>query len=204
MIPPESCGVQAMSIGFLVENEDTPVIWRGPMVARALDQLISDTRWRELDYLVIDMPPGTGDAQLSIARKVPITGALIVTTPQDIALIDARKGFRMFEQVGAPILGVIENMSVYFCPNCGHAEHIFGAGGAERMCADYHTECLGHLPLDIRIREQADSGSPTVVSAPDSEAAQTYRAIARRVAARIAERPKDMSSRFPDIVVRND
>jgi ATP-binding protein involved in chromosome partitioning len=201
MKPLESYGLEVMSVGALVDT-DTPMIWRGPMVARALEQLLAETRWRELDYLVVDMPPGTGDAQLSLSQKAPVTGAVIVTTPQEIALIDARKGLKMFEKVGIPILGVVENMSIYICPNCGHAEHIFGAGGAKRMCADYGVEFLGSLPLDTRIRELSDSGKPTVVGAPDSSAAAIYRAIALRVAIRIAERAKDMSSRFPAIVTR--
>jgi ATP-binding protein involved in chromosome partitioning len=195
-------GIQAISIGFLIDV-DTPMVWRGPMVTQALEQLLKDTRWRELDYLVVDLPPGTGDIQLTLAQKVPVTGAVIVTTPQDIALIDARKGFKMFEKVGIPILGVVENMSLHVCSKCGHEEHIFGAGGAEQMCKDYGTELLGALPLDIRIREQADSGKPTVVADPDSRSAEIYRAIARRVAVKIGELQKDMSGKFPNIVVQN-
>jgi len=195
-------GLQAISIGFLIDV-DTPMVWRGPMVTQALEQLLKDTRWRELDYLVVDLPPGTGDIQLTLAQKVPVTGAVIVTTPQDIALIDARKGFKMFEKVGIPILGVVENMSLHVCSKCGHEERIFGAGGAERMCRDYGTELLGALPLDIRIREQADSGKPTVVADPDSRAAEIYRAIARRVAVKIGDLQKDMSGKFPNIVVQN-
>jgi len=193
-------GVQAISIGFLIDL-DTPMVWRGPMVTQALEQLLKDTRWRDVDYLVVDMPPGTGDIQLTLAQKVPVTGAVIVTTPQDIALIDARKGLKMFEKVGIPILGVVENMSTYICSNCGHEEHIFGRGGAERMCRDYGTELLGQLPLDVKIREQADSGKPTVVADPDGRAAEIYRRIARRVAVKIAESAKDMTSKFPNIVV---
>jgi len=193
-------GIQAISIGFLIDI-DTPMVWRGPMVTQALEQLLKDTRWRDVDYLVVDMPPGTGDIQLTLAQKVPVTGAVIVTTPQDIALIDARKGFKMFEKVGIPILGVVENMSTHICSNCGHEEHIFGQGGAERMCKEYGTELLGALPLDIRIREQADSGKPTVVAEPDGRVAETYRAIARRLAVKIAESAKDMTSKFPNIVV---
>ena len=196
-------GVQAISIGFLIDL-DTPMVWRGPMVTQALEQLLKDTRWRDVDYLVVDMPPGTGDIQLTLAQKVPVTGAVIVTTPQDIALIDARKGLKMFEKVGIPILGVVENMSTYICSNCGHEEHIFGRGGAERMCRDYGTELLGALPLDIHIREQADSGKPTVVADPDGRAAEIYRRIARRVAVKIAESAKDMTSKFPNIVVSKD
>ena len=193
-------GVQAISIGFLIDI-DTPMVWRGPMVTQALEQLLKDTRWRDIDYLIVDMPPGTGDIQLTLAQKVPVTGAVIVTTPQDIALIDARKGFKMFEKVGIPILGVVENMSTHICSNCGHEEHIFGQGGAERMCREYGTELLGALPLDINIREQADSGKPTVVADPDGRAAEIYRAIARRLAVKIAESAKDMTSKFPNIVV---
>ncbi|MGE0875702.1 MAG: iron-sulfur cluster carrier protein ApbC [Burkholderiales bacterium] len=200
--PMEGHGLQAISIGFLIDV-DTPMVWRGPMVTQALEQLLKDTRWRDLDYLVVDLPPGTGDIQLTLAQKVPVTGALIVTTPQDIALIDARKGLKMFEKVGIPILGVIENMSTHICPKCGHESHIFGSGGAERMCKDYGTELLGALPLDIGIREQADSGKPTVVSDPDGQVAQIYKRIARRVAVKIAESQKDMSSKFPNIVVQN-
>ena len=193
-------GLQAISIGFLIDI-DTPMVWRGPMVTQALEQLLKDTRWRDVDYLFVDMPPGTGDIQLTLAQKVPVTGAVIVTTPQDIALIDARKGLKMFEKVGIPILGVIENMSTHICSNCGHEEHIFGQGGAERMCREYGTELLGALPLDIRIREQADSGKPTVVADPDGRAAEIYRAIARRLAVKIAESAKDMTSKFPNIVI---
>ncbi|HTQ73494.1 MAG TPA: iron-sulfur cluster carrier protein ApbC [Burkholderiales bacterium] len=196
-------GVQAISIGFLIDI-DTPMVWRGPMVTQALEQLLKDTRWRDVDYLVVDMPPGTGDIQLTLAQKVPVTGVVIVTTPQDIALIDARKGLKMFEKVGIPILGVVENMSTHICSNCGHEEHIFGQGGAERMCREYGTELLGALPLDINIREQADSGKPTVIADPDGRAAETYRAIARRLAVKIAESAKDMTSKFPNIVVSKD
>ena len=187
--PMEGHGLQAMSIGFLIDI-DTPMVWRGPMVTQALEQLLKDTRWRELDYLVVDLPPGTGDIQLTLAQKVPVTGAVIVTTPQDIALIDARKGLKMFEKVGIPILGIVENMSIHICPKCGHESHIFGAGGAARMCKDYGTELLGQLPLDDSIREQADSGKPTVVSDPDGKIAAIYKQIARRCAVqdrRVAE-----------------
>src|SRR5512135_727776 len=201
--PLEAYGVQAMSIGFLIEA-DTPMVWRGPMVTQALEQLLKDTNWREVDYLIVDMPPGTGDIQLTLAQKVPVTGAVIVTTPQDIALIDARKGLKMFEKVGIPILGVVENMAIHICTNCGHAEHIFGSGGAEKMSKDYGVEVLGSLPLDIRIREQADSGKPTVVSEPDGPVAAIYRDIARKVAARIARQAEDRSSVFPKIVIQNN
>ncbi len=195
-------GIEAMSIGFLIDS-DTPMVWRGPMVTQALEQLVRDTHWGNLDYLVVDLPPGTGDTQLTLAQKVPVTGAVIVTTPQDIALLDARKGLKMFEKVGIPILGIVENMSIHVCSNCGHAEHIFGQGGAERMCKEYGTEFLGGLPLDIKIREQTDSGKPTVVAAPDGALAEIYRRIARRVAVKIGELQKDMSSKFPNIVIQN-
>ena len=200
--PMEGHGVQAISIGFLIDI-DTPMVWRGPMVTQALEQLLKDTRWRDLDYLVVDLPPGTGDIQLTLAQKVPVTGAIIVTTPQDIALIDARKGLKMFEKVGIPILGVVENMSYHVCPKCGHQSHIFGAGGAERMAREYGTEVLGQLPLDEAIRSQADSGKPTVVSDPDGPVAETYRRVARRCAVKIAELQRDMTSKFPNIVVQN-
>lgn len=200
--PMEGLGLQAMSIGFLVDPE-TPMVWRGPMVTQALEQLLNDTRWKELDYLVVDLPPGTGDIQLTLAQRVPVTGAVIVTTPQDIALIDARKGLKMFEKVEIPILGIIENMSIHICSNCGHEEHIFGTGGGERMGKDYDVEFLGALPLDIRIREQADSGKPTVAADPEGRVAEIYRQIARRVAVKIAERSQDHSSKFPNIVIQN-
>jgi ATP-binding protein involved in chromosome partitioning len=200
--PMEGHGLQAISIGFLIDI-DTPMVWRGPMVTQALEQLLKDTRWRDIDYLVVDLPPGTGDIQLTLAQKVPVTGAVIVTTPQDIALIDARKGFKMFEKVGIPILGVVENMSFHICPQCGHRSHIFGSGGAEKMSRDYGTELLGQLPLDEAIRSQADSGKPTVVSDPDGPVAEIYRRIARRCAVKIAESQRDMTSKFPNIVVQN-
>ncbi|HWD21883.1 MAG TPA: iron-sulfur cluster carrier protein ApbC [Burkholderiales bacterium] len=200
--PLEGHGLQAISIGFLIDI-DTPMVWRGPMVTQALEQLLKDTSWRDLDYLVVDLPPGTGDIQLTLAQKVPVTGAVIVTTPQDIALIDARKGLKMFEKVGIPILGVVENMSFHVCPKCGHQSHIFGTGGAERMCRDYGTELLGQLPLDEAIRSQADSGKPSVVSDPDGPVAEIYRRIARRCAVKIADSQRDMTSKFPNIVVQN-
>jgi ATP-binding protein involved in chromosome partitioning len=200
--PMKAHGLQANSIGFLIDT-DTPMVWRGPMATGALEQLIRDTRWQDLDYLIVDMPPGTGDIQLTLAQKVPVTGAVIVTTPQDIALIDARKGLKMFEKVGVPILGIVENMSIHVCSNCGHAEHIFGEGGAERMSKDYGVEVLGHLPLDIRIREQTDSGRPTVVADPQGTAAGLYRAIARRVGVKVADLQKNMGAKFPNIVVQN-
>ena len=200
--PMEAHGIQAMSIGFLIDP-DTPMVWRGPMVTQALEQLLNETKWREIDYLVVDLPPGTGDIQLTLAQRVPVTGAVIVTTPQDIALIDARKGLKMFEKVGVPILGIVENMALHTCSQCGHEEHIFGTGGAERMGRDYNVEVLGSLPLDIAIREQADSGRPTVVADPDGRSAEIYRKIARRVAVKIAERAQDHSAVFPKIVVQN-
>jgi len=195
-------GLQAMSIGFLVDI-DTPMVWRGPMVTGALEQLLGDTKWRNLDYLVIDLPPGTGDIQLTLAQKIPVTGAVIVTTPQDIALLDARKGLKMFEKVGIPILGIVENMSTHICSNCGHEEPIFGAGGGELMSKDYHVDLLGSLPLDISIRIQADGGQPTVVSDADGKIANIYKQIARRVAAKIANAKLDHSSKFPNIVIQN-
>ena len=200
--PMEGHGLQAMSIGFLVDLE-TPMVWRGPMVTSALEQLLRETKWRDVDYLVVDLPPGTGDIQLTLAQRVPVTGAVIVTTPQDIALIDARKGLKMFEKVGIPILGIVENMALHICSKCGHEEHILGEGGAARMAKDYDVEVLGALPLDIAIREQADSGKPTVVSDPDGRVSAIYKQIARRVAVRIAERQQDHSAAFPKIVVQN-
>ncbi len=194
-------GIQSMSIGYLID-QDTPMVWRGPMVTQALTQLLNDTRWKDVDYLVIDMPPGTGDIQLTLAQKVPVTGAVIVTTPQDIALLDARKGLKMFEKVGVPILGIVENMSTHICSHCGHEEHIFGIGGGARMAAEYGIDVLGSLPLDITIREQVDGGKPTVVAEPTGRIAQTYQSIARRVAIKIAERAKDHSSKFPNIVIK--
>ena len=200
--PMENHGLQAASIGFLIDV-DQPMVWRGPMVTQALQQLLGQTNWKDLDYLVVDMPPGTGDIALTLSQQVPVTGAIIVTTPQDIALIDARKGLKMFEKVGVPILGLVENMAVHVCSHCGHAEHIFGSGGAQKMAADYGVEVLGSLPLDIRIREQTDSGRPTVVAEPDSEIANAYKAIARQVAIRIAEKAKDLSLKMPTIKVSN-
>ncbi len=202
MEPLTAYDMQVMSIGFLIDIE-TPMVWRGPMATQALKQLLTETNWKELDYLVVDMPPGTGDIQLTLSQSVPVTGAVIVTTPQDIALLDARKGLKMFEKVGIPILGVVENMSIHVCSNCGHAEHIFGHGGGQRMCDDYGIPFLGELPLDLGIREQADSGEPTVVSHPDGKIAEAYRAIARKMAVAVALKAKDMTSRFPNIVVQN-
>ena len=200
--PMEAHGLQAISIGFLIDS-DTPMVWRGPMVTQALEQLLKDTRWRDLDYLIVDLPPGTGDIQLTLAQRVPVSGAVIVTTPQDIALADARKGLEMFQKVHVPVLGVVENMSLHICTSCGHEERIFGEGGGERMGKDYGVELLGALPLDIKIREQADSGMPTVVADPDGRVSEIYRQIARRVAVKIAEKQQDHSAAFPKIVIQN-
>lgn len=202
MEPLQAHGLQIASIGFMIDP-DQPMVWRGPMVTQALQQLLELTNWRDLDYLVVDMPPGTGDIQLTLSQKVPVTGAVIVTTPQDIALLDARKGLKMFEKVGIPILGIVENMSLHICSKCGHEEHIFGEGGGNRMGTDYNVEMLGSLPLDINIRQHADSGKPTVVSDPDGRVSEIYRQIARRVAVKIAEKQQDHSAAFPKIVVKN-
>ncbi len=202
MEPIVSHGLQTMSIGYLVDDE-TPMIWRGPMVTAALQQLLGDTNWREMDYLVIDLPPGTGDTQLTLAQKIPVSGAVIVTTPQDIALLDARKAVKMFEKVEVPVLGVIENMSTHVCSQCGHEEPVFGAGGGQRMAGEYGIELLGALPLDLQIRKDVDDGNPTVIAKPDSSVAQAYREIARKLAARLALQAKDYSARFPEIVIQN-
>ena len=194
-------GVQSMSIGYLID-EDTPMIWRGPMVTQALEQLLNDTNWREVDYLVIDLPPGTGDTQLTLAQKVPVSGAVIVTTPQDIALLDARKAYKMFEKVEVPVLGVVENMSIHICSKCGHEEHIFGEGGGQKMADDYNINFLGALPLDISIRKEADEGKPSVVADPDSRISEIYREIARRTAAKLSLKAKDYSAKFPKIVIQ--
>ncbi|MDE0972521.1 MAG: iron-sulfur cluster carrier protein ApbC [Arenicellales bacterium] len=201
--PMNSYQVQVMSIGFLIE-EDTPMIWRGPMVTQALEQLLQDTQWRDLDYLIIDLPPGTGDIQLTLAQKVPVSGAVIVTTPQDIALLDARKALKMFEKVEIPVLGIIENMSTHICSNCGHEEHIFGEGGGKRMSVEYSVEHLGDIPLDGRIRSDADAGRPTVVADPDGSLAQAYRTIARNASGILSVRKRDYSEVFPSIVIQND
>jgi ATP-binding protein involved in chromosome partitioning len=203
MEPLENHGLQVSSIGFMIDP-DEPMVWRGPIVTQALTQLLEQTNWRDLDYLIVDMPPGTGDIQLTLSQKVPVTGAVIVTTPQDIALLDARKGLKMFEKVGIPILGVVENMSTHICTNCGHAEPIFGAGGGERMCAEYGVEFLGGLPLTMSIRQQTDTGKPTVVADPDGAVAAIYKGIARKLAVKVAEKAKDMTSKFPSIVIKND
>jgi len=196
-------GVQSMSIGYLVE-EDTPMIWRGPMVTQALEQLLNDTNWKDVDYLIVDLPPGTGDTQLTLAQKIPVSGAVIVTTPQDIALLDARKGLKMFEKVEVPVLGVVENMSIHICSKCGHAEHIFGEGGGARMSEEYGVDFLGALPLDITIRENADGGHPSVAAAPDSKVSEIYRQIARKTAAALATKARDHSAAFPSIVIQNN
>ena len=202
MEPMEGHGIQAISVGFLIDPE-TPMVWRGPMVTQALEQLLNETNWHDLDYLIVDLPPGTGDIQLTLAQKVPVTGAVIVTTPQDIALLDARKGLKMFEKVGVPIIGIVENMAMHVCTNCGHMEHIFGEGGGDKMAKDYNIDLLGSLPLDIKIREMADSGKPTVVSDPDGPIAAIYKDIARKCAAKIAKQSQDRSAIFPKIVIQN-
>jgi ATP-binding protein involved in chromosome partitioning len=200
MEPLENYGVQVMSIGFLVDASD-PMIWRGPMATQALEQLLRQTNWAELDYLIVDMPPGTGDIQLTLSQRVPLTGAVIVTTPQDIALADARKGLKMFEKVGVPILGIVENMAVHVCSKCGHVEHIFGADGGRKMATEYGVDYLGALPLNLSIREQADAGRPTVVSDPDGEIAGLYKSVARSVAVKVAQKAKDFSAKFPTISI---
>jgi len=198
--PLEAFGIKVMSIGLLVDEEQ-PMVWRGPMVTQALTQLLNDCHWGDLDYLVVDMPPGTGDIQLTLSQRVPISGAVIVTTPQDIALLDARKGLKMFEKVGVPVLGIVENMSTHVCSNCGHEEHIFGAGGGARMAKQYGVDLLAELPLDIRIREQADDGKPTVVAEPNSDLAQAYVSMARRTSARLARYAVQASTSIPKIVI---
>ena len=195
-------GLQAISIGLFL-GEDTPAIWRGPMTTQYLVQLLTTTLWQDLDYLVIDLPPGTGDIQLTLAQRIPVSAAIIVTTPQDIALLDARRALKMFEKVEVPVLGIVENMAVHVCSNCGHAEHIFGEGGGERMAAQYGVPLLGSLPLDLRIREQADGGRPTVVAEPDSAIAMSYREIARKAAGRLSLQARNKSISFPSIVVQN-
>ena len=201
--PKVSYGVQSMSIGYLIE-EDTPMIWRGPMVTGALEQLLNDTNWQGLDYLIIDLPPGTGDIQLTLCQKIPVSGAVIVTTPQDIALLDAKKALKMFEKVSVPVLGIIENMSTHICSKCGHEEHIFGSGGGDQMAKQYGVDLLGSLPLDIKIREGVDNGKPTVAMEPDSSITTNYRDIARRTAAKLAQESKDYSAKFPKIVIENN
>ena len=203
MEPMENYGVQVISIGFLIDKDEA-MIWRGPMATQALEQLLRQTNWKDLDYLIVDMPPGTGDIQLTLSQRVPMTGAVIVTTPQDIALLDARKGIKMFEKVGVPILGIVENMAAHVCSNCGHVEHIFGADGGKNMAAEYGMDYLGALPLNMQIRVQADSGRPTVIADPDGEVAGIYKAVARQVAIKIAAKAKDFSSKFPTIKVSKD
>jgi ATP-binding protein involved in chromosome partitioning len=202
MIAPVAYGVKVMSIGFLIDAEQ-PMVWRGPMVTQALVQLLETTRWGDLDYLIVDMPPGTGDTQLTLSQRVPVSGAVIVTTPQDIALLDARKGLRMFEKVEVPVLGIVENMSTHVCSNCGHEEHIFGAGGGRRMAQQYGVDLLAELPLDIRIREQADSGRPTVVAEPDGALARAYIDLARRTSARLARTALAPAPAFPTITIED-
>ncbi|MDP3250676.1 MAG: iron-sulfur cluster carrier protein ApbC [Hydrogenophaga sp.] len=203
MEPLENYGVQVISIGFLIDRDEA-MIWRGPMATQALEQLLRQTNWKDLDYLIVDMPPGTGDIQLTLSQRVPLTGAVIVTTPQDIALLDARKGIKMFEKVGVPILGIVENMAVHVCPECGHVEHIFGVDGGKNMAAEYGMDYLGALPLNMSIRVQADSGMPTVVADPEGEIAGLYKTVARQVAIKIAAKAKDFSSKFPSIKVSKD
>jgi ATP-binding protein involved in chromosome partitioning len=199
---PLGYGVKVSSVGFLVDEEQ-PLIWRGPMVTQALMQLLHETRWGELDYLIVDMPPGTGDTQLTLSQRVPVSGAVIVTTPQDIALLDARRGLRMFEKVDVPILGIVENMSTHVCSQCGHEEHIFGAGGGRRMAEQYGVELLAELPLDLRIREQTDAGRPTVVAEPDSTLGRAYIDMARRISARLAFVSELSGPVFPKIEIED-
>jgi ATP-binding protein involved in chromosome partitioning len=201
IMPVLAHGIQSMSIGYLVDTT-SPMVWRGPMVSMALQQLLNDTQWDNLDYLVIDLPPGTGDIQLTLAQKIPVTGAVIVTTPQDLALLDARRAYEMFKKVNVPVLGIIENMSLHRCTQCGHAEPIFGTGGGQRMAEQYAIELLGQLPLDIRIREQTDNGSPTVTSDPESQNAQLYLAIAKRIMMKLSQ--EHSSEKFPTIMIKND
>ena len=202
LVPLPAHGVQTMSIGYLVDD-DQAMVWRGPMVSQALQQLLNDTLWNELDYLVIDMPPGTGDIQLTLSQKVPVTGAIVVTTPQDIALIDAKKGLKMFEKVGVPILGIVENMAIHICSNCGHEEHVFGQGGAAKMSEQYGVDILGSLPLDLSIRLSTDAGCPTVVAEPDGALAARYQQIARKLAVKVGDKARDFSGKFPKIVIQN-
>lgn len=203
IVPLASHGLQSISIGNLVDSK-AAMVWRGPMATSALDQLWRDTQWQGLDYLLIDLPPGTGDIQLTLAQRIPVAGAVIITTPQDISLLDAVRGLKMFEKVKVPVLGVIENMAVHVCSNCGHEEHIFGSGGGQKMVAEHNMELLGSLPLDIRIREQADGGKPSVIAEPDSDIALTFRKIALRMAGRLAKQNRDFSTKFPKITVIND
>lgn len=201
--PIVSYHIQSMSIGYLID-EETPMIWRGPMVTQALEQLLKDTNWQQLDYLVVDLPPGTGDTQLTLAQKIPVSGAIIVTTPQDIALLDARKGLKMFEKVNIPILGIVENMSIHICSQCGHEEHIFGDGGGLRMAEQYNVAFLGGLPLEMSIRADTDAGKPPVVKDPESRVAMLFREIARRAAAKLSLQARDFRQAFPSIVIQNN
>ena len=196
-------GIQVMSIGFLIDQE-TPMIWRGPMVTGALEQLLTQTDWNNLDYLIVDLPPGTGDIQLTLSQKIPVTGAIIVTTPQDIALLDARKGLKMFEKVNVPIIGIVENMASHICSKCGHEEHIFGEGGGHKMSDDYKVELLGSLPLDINIREQLDLGTPTLVSDKNGKIASIYKEIAIKTSLNIAVLNEDSTNKFPKIVIEKN
>jgi ATP-binding protein involved in chromosome partitioning len=202
MTPKMAYGLQTMSIGYLI-NSDQPMIWRGPMATNTLQQLLRDTNWVDVDYLIIDLPPGTGDIQLTLAQQIPVSGAVIVTTPQDIALLDAQRGLGMFEKVNVPVLGIVENMSMHICSECGHAEAIFGEGGGIAMSEKNKVDLLGSLPLDMSIRKYADSGAPTVISEPNGRAALIYKEIARKTAAKLALKTKDFSTRFPNIVVQN-
>ena len=201
--PMLSYGVQSMSVGYLIDEEQ-PMDWRGPMVTQALQQLLNDTNWHDLDYLIVDMPPGTGDIQLTLSQRVPVSGAVIVTTPQDIATLDARKGLQMFNKVNVPVLGIVENMSIHVCSRCGHEEHIFGEGGGARVARDYGVPLLGALPLEIAIREHADSGRPSVVADPDGAAAQRFRQVALRMTAALALQARDDGAAFPEIAVEDD
>lgn len=202
MLPKMAYGLQTISIGYLIE-EDQPMIWRGPMVTNALQQLLNDTKWDNVDYMIVDLPPGTGDIQLTLSQQIPVSGAIIVTTPQDIALIDAQRGLGMFNKVNVPVLGIVENMSMHICSNCGHEEAIFGSGGGVAMAEKNNIDLLGSLPLDINIRKFADSGKPTVVAEPDARVTEIYKSIARKMAAKLALKGKDYSSKFPNIVIQN-
>ncbi|MEH6582412.1 MAG: iron-sulfur cluster carrier protein ApbC [Halioglobus sp.] len=203
LLPVEAYGLKTMSMGYLVD-ERTPMVWRGPMAGGALTQMLEQTLWGELDFLIIDMPPGTGDIQLTLSQKATVAGAVIVTTPQDIALLDAQKGIEMFRKVDVPILGVVENMAVHICSECGHSEHIFGARGGERIAADYGVPLLGSLPLALSIREQTDAGTPTVAVEPDSPVTAIYMAIAMAVQSSLAEAGQGAVQQFPEITISDD
>lgn len=200
LLPVERHGIQSMSIGYLIDKV-APMVWRGPMIGKALQQLLHDTKWRDVDYLIVDLPPGTGDIQLTLCQKIPVSGAVIVTTPQDLALLDVARACEMFNKLDVPLLGVIENMSVYQCPQCGHVEPIFGSGGALKLAQQYHVSLLGTVPLDIKIREMTDNGNPPVIQDPESHYARLFGEIARKVAAKLALQAKDYSAKFPKIVV---